>query len=172
MKKTLCLYYTRTNTTKAAMEQVAEFLGADLAGYSDGKDRSGILGYISCCFASVNKVLPSVAVEGDVSLADYERVIIGMPVWAEGPCAVGRAFLTKYKAQLPDQVYLLVTHAGKNDYEKKIALLDELLKTPQKGHLSLRTKENEQMDQELRAFCEMLKAEDGRACSDDEEGKE
>ena len=48
--KTLCLYYTRTNTTKTAMEQLAKLLDADLAEYTDGKDRSGILGYIGACF--------------------------------------------------------------------------------------------------------------------------
>ena len=36
--KTLCLYYTRTNTTKEAMEHLAKLLGADIAEYTDGKD--------------------------------------------------------------------------------------------------------------------------------------
>jgi len=38
--KTLCLYYTRTNTTKADMEHLAKLIGADLAEYTDGKDKS------------------------------------------------------------------------------------------------------------------------------------
>ena len=37
--KTLCLYYTRTNTTKTAMEHLAKLLGADLAEYTDGKEQ-------------------------------------------------------------------------------------------------------------------------------------
>ena len=36
--KTLCLYYTRTNTTKEVMTQIARTLGADLAEYTDGKE--------------------------------------------------------------------------------------------------------------------------------------
>lgn len=40
--KTLCLYYTRTNTTKAVMENIAGILGADLAEYTDGRERSGV----------------------------------------------------------------------------------------------------------------------------------
>ena len=35
--KTLCLYYTRTNTTKEVMTQIARTLDADLAEYTDGK---------------------------------------------------------------------------------------------------------------------------------------
>ena len=42
--KTLCLYYTRTNTTKAAMEHLARLLDADLAEYTDGKDISIMTG--------------------------------------------------------------------------------------------------------------------------------
>ena len=35
--RTLCLYYTRTNTTKAVMENIAKIIGADVAEYTDGK---------------------------------------------------------------------------------------------------------------------------------------
>ena len=41
--RTLCLYYTRTNTTKEIMENIAGIIGADVAEYTDGKDRSGFL---------------------------------------------------------------------------------------------------------------------------------
>ena len=47
--KTLCLYYTRTNTTKTAMERLAELLDADVAEYTDGKDRSGTLPALAVC---------------------------------------------------------------------------------------------------------------------------
>jgi flavodoxin len=40
--KTLCLYYTRTNTTKEVMENIAGILDADIAEYTDGRDRSGV----------------------------------------------------------------------------------------------------------------------------------
>ena len=156
--KTLCLYYTRTNTTKAAMEQLAQYLDADIAAYTDGKDRSGLFGYISCCFASADKLASRMQIGEDVDLSSYERVIIGMPVWAEGPCAVGRAFLIRFKEQLPSDVAFLITHSGKNDYEQKILNLDSLLKTPHTAHLSLRTKENETADQQIRAFADRLKA--------------
>ncbi len=46
LMKTLCLYYSRTNLTKEVMESMAQVLDADLAEYTDGKDRSGFLGYV------------------------------------------------------------------------------------------------------------------------------
>ena len=142
--KTLCLYYTRTNTTKEVMENIAGIIGADLAEYTDGKDRSGFLGYVGACFASVRNTISGVSVKGEVDLASYDRVLIGMPVWAEGPCAIGRAFIKKFRDSLPSEVYYVVTHmGGKNDYMKKIKAMDELLGRPSSGQVSMRTKEND-----------------------------
>ena len=139
--KTLCLYYTRTNTTKAAMEKLAQLLDADLAEYTDGKDRSGVLGYIGACFVSAKKT--RVAIKENVDLASYDRVIIGMPVWVEGPCAIGRAFMSQYKESLKGEVYYAVTHMGKGTYEEKIKAMDQLLGRPSAGQISMQTKEHD-----------------------------
>lgn len=141
--KTLCLYYTRTNTTKEVMENIAQITGADLAEYTDGKDRSGFLGYIGACFVTVNRILPKLTVRGDIDLKAYDRVIIGMPVWAEGPCAPGRAFIKKYREYLPSNVYYVVTHMGNKDYMKKIKEMDSLLGKPSSGQFSVKTKDND-----------------------------
>lgn len=93
--RTLCLYYTRTNTTKEIMENIAKIIGADMAEYTDGKDRSGFLGYVGACFATVNNTISKVSIKGEINLKEYDRVIIGMPVWVEGPCAIGRALIKK-----------------------------------------------------------------------------
>lgn len=141
--KTLCLYYSRTNTTKEVMENIARITGADLAEYTDGKNRSGFLGYVGACFASVNNTLAKVSIKGDVDLKSYDRVIIGMPVWVEGPCAIGRALIKKYSNDMPSEVYYVVTHAGDKDYLTKIKAMDSLLGRPSAGQLSVRTKEND-----------------------------
>ena len=154
--KTLCLYYTRTNTTKAAMEHLAKLLDADLAEYTDGKDRSGILGYIGACFASKKKAESQVSIKGNIRLDDYDRVIIGMPIWVEGPCAIGRGFVEKYKAKLPKDVYYAVTHMGKAGYEKKIKAMDEILGRSSTGHISLQTKEHDYI-KGIETFAEQIK---------------
>lgn len=141
--RTLCLYYSRTNTTKAIMETIAETIGADIAEYSDGKDRKGFLGYIGACFATVNNTISRVSIKGGVDLKNYDRVIIGMPVWAEGPCAIGRALIKKFSAEMPQEVYYLVTHMGKNDYMAKIKAMDSLLGRASSGQFSVRTKDND-----------------------------
>ena len=141
--KTLCLYYTRTNTTKAAMEHLAKLLDADVAEYTDGKDRSGILGYIGACFVSKKKAASQVCIKGEIRLDDYDRVIIGMPIWAEGPCVVGKALINQYKDSLPQDVYYVVTHMAKNGYDAKIMDLDQLLGRLSKGYVSLQTKNHD-----------------------------
>ncbi|MBR0086191.1 MAG: hypothetical protein IJL98_00440 [Lachnospiraceae bacterium] len=154
--KTLCLYYTRTNSTKEVMESIAKVIGADVAEYTDGKDRSGFLGYVGACFATVNKTLPKVSVKGKINLKEYDRVIIGMPVWAEGPCAIGRALIRKYKDSMPAEVYYVVTHmSGKNDYMAKIKAMDSLLGRQSSGQVSIRTKDNDYVKESV-SFAETL----------------
>lgn len=154
--RTLCLYYTRTNTTKEIMENIAEVICADVAEYTDGRDRSGFLGYVGACFATVKNTISEVSIKGEIDLKDYDRVIIGMPVWAEGPCAIGRALIKKFSSVLPSEVYYVVTHMGdKHDYSAKIKAMDKLLGRPSAGQVSIRTKENDYI-RDSRAFAETL----------------
>ena len=46
MSDVLCLYYSRTGKTKAAMEEIAQALDAELVAVTDGVDRSGFKGYM------------------------------------------------------------------------------------------------------------------------------
>ena len=156
--KTLCLYYTRTNMTKEAMEHLGKHLDADIACYSDGKDRNGALGYVGACVASLKKRFPKVTIEGDVCLGDYDRVIIGMPIWVEGPCVVGKALIDQYKNSLPQDVSYVVTQMGPSDYSSKIKKLDDLLGRPSTGQISLKTKEHDFL-KDAEAFAKTLKAE-------------
>ncbi len=153
--KTLCLYYTRTNTTKEVMENIAKIVGADVAEYTDGKDRSGFFGYLGACFATVKNTISGVSVKGGIDFKDYDRVVIGMPVWAEGPCAVGRALIKKLGGAMPSEVYYVVTHMGSHDYAAKIKAMDELLGRPSAGQVSVRTKKNDYI-KESAAFAETL----------------
>ena len=154
--KTLCLYYTRTGATKVAMEHLARLLDADLAEYTDGKDRSGALGYVGACFASMKKKMPEVTVRSDLSLGDYDRVLIGMPIWVEGPCVMGKALLKQYRDSLPKDVYYVVTQMGGADYTSRIKKLDEVLGRPSAGQVSLKTKEHDFL-KDAEKFADMLK---------------
>ena len=154
--KTLCLYYTRTGTTKAAMEHLARLLDADIAEYTDGRDRSGALGYVGACFASMKKKMPEMTVRSDLSLGDYDRVLIGMPIWVEGPCVMGKALLKQYRDSLPKDVYYVVTQMGGADYTSRIKKLDAVLGRPSAGQVSLKTKDHDFL-KDAENFADMLK---------------
>ena len=141
--KTLCLYYTRTNNTKIAMEHLAKLLGADLAEYTDGKDRSGVTGYIGACFASMKKSYPAITIKGNIQVEDYDRVIVGMPVWVEGPSVMGKALIAQYKDRLPKDVYYAVTHMAPSGYDEKIQAMDKILGRPSAGYVTMQTKKHD-----------------------------
>ena len=153
--KTLCLFYTRTNMTKAAMERLAELLDADIAEYTDGKDRIGALGYEGACFASMKKTFPEIQISKDIQLDSYDRVLIGMPIWVEGPCVMGKALLSQYKDRLPKEVYYVVTQMGGADYASRIKKLDKTLGRSSAGQVSLKTKDNDFL-KDAEAFAKTL----------------
>ena len=111
---------------------------------------------MGACFATVRNTISKVSVKGEINLKEYDRLIIGMPVWVEGPCAIGRALIKKYSRVMPSEVYYVVTHMGdKHDYTAKIKAMDKLLGRPSAGQISIRTKENDYI-QESAAFAKTL----------------
>ena len=125
------------------MEHLAKLLDADLAEYTDGKDRSGVTGYIGACFASMKKSYPAITIKGDFQLEDYDRVIVGMPVWVEGPSVMGKALIAQYKDRLPQDVYYVVTHMAPSGYDEKIQAMDKILGRPSAGYVTMQTKKHD-----------------------------
>ena len=149
--KTLCLYYSRTNTTRVIARRIAMLLDADLFEYTDGKDRGGWKGYLASCVDSF-KEPPEVHIIGDEPEWDkYDRVIVAMPIWSETPCVLGKGFLQQYSGKFHGDLYLVVTHMANTDYEKAIRKIYGFSAVTPKAHLSLRTK-NHDPDAEIKRF--------------------
>lgn len=144
--KTLCLYYTRTGHTRKIMERVAELTDADLVEYTDGIDRSGIKGYLKSCLDSF-WLPPKTSIVGkEPNWSKYDRVIVGMPVWAEKPCVVGRGFLRQFSGNFNGQVYLVVTHQAKNQYDKAIEGAYKYCANVPEGYFSIQTGHDSEME--------------------------
>ena len=159
MQNTLCLYYTRTGSTKRLMETMAGKLGGELVEYTDGKSRKGMWGYLTACVDSFKRKLPKIRpFQTKLPLREYDAVVIAMPIWAEGCCCVGKGLLAQYKDQLPQRVFFLITHMADSDYEKQIQSLDQYLNQPHIAHLSVSTKK-EDLTKELAAFAEQIRRE-------------
>ncbi len=132
-------------------------LDADLFEYTDGIDRSGVKGYIGSCIDSY-RPLPEVSIIGGEPEWDkYGRVIVGMPVWAESTCVVGKAFLKQYSSKFRGDLHLVVTHMSRADYGKPIAKAYAYSAVRPKSYLSLQTK-NHDCGAEIRRFVRQLES--------------
>ena len=89
----LCVYYSRTGNTRAAMEEIAKTLGAELVELQDSVDRSGWGGWLRCGLDAMRRTLPAVKCPARFPLTDYRLVIVGSPVWAGRCSSVVRSFL-------------------------------------------------------------------------------
>ena len=124
MKKVLCLYYSRTGTTRAAMEQIAELLDAELVEITDGKARKGIFGFLGSGLDAMKKLPEELQpMETEQDLGAYEHVILGTPVWAGRCSSVVRAFLKEYGNTLPDAAYV-VTRGSEEKSEEVYEQMD------------------------------------------------
>ena len=149
--KTLCLYYSRTNTTRVIMRRLASLLDADLLEYTDGINRAGFKGYVKSCIDSYRK-FPEVHIVGDEpDWSTYEIDIVDMPTWAESPCVVGKAFLQQYSSKFCGDLYLVVTHIAKTGYDKAMRKIYKYCANEPIAYLSLQTKDHDP-EAELKRF--------------------
>lgn len=137
------------------MERMAKMLDADLFEYTDGKDRSGVKGYIESCIDSYRRLPLVNIIGGEPEWEKYDRVIVAMPVWAEAPCVVGKAFLKQYSSRFNGDLHLIVTHMSKADYGKAIAKAYGYSSVKPESYLSLQTK-NHDCGAEIKNFVQKI----------------
>ena len=119
MSDILCIYYSRTGSTRGAMEKVARTLGAELVELRDGVNRSGFSGWLRCGMDAMRRTCPPVEKpETKRPLSDYRLVIIGSPVWAGRCSSVARSFLKQYGKELQNAAYVLLR--GSEDKNEEV----------------------------------------------------
>ena len=59
MSDILCIYYSRTGSTRGAMEKIARTLGAELVELRDGVNRSGARGWLRCGMDAMRRPCPT-----------------------------------------------------------------------------------------------------------------
>jgi flavodoxin len=92
--KTLVVYYTRTGNTKFMAETIAAELGADIEEVIDMKNRQGKLAFLPAGRDAMKAKETEIA-QTKRSIADYDLIIIGQPVWAGSPTPAIRTYLNK-----------------------------------------------------------------------------
>ena len=133
MHDVLCVYYSRTGRTRAAMEEIAQALDGELVELSDGVDRSGWRGWLRSGRDAMRKSCrPVRPVKTQRPLSAYSLVILGTPVWAGRCSSVMRAFLKKYGPEVRNAAYL-ITRSGAGKCEEVYEQMDLYIPN---GHLA------------------------------------
>lgn len=137
MSDVLCVYYSRSGNTRAAMEEVARALDAEVAVLDDGVDRRGLHGYLRSGRDAMRKAThPLQRVETEKPLSEYRLIVIGSPVWA-GRCASPvRGYLKRRGLEMERVAYLLTRSSGAR-YESVYHQMDLYTAQPHLFEVSL-----------------------------------
>lgn len=138
MSDILCMYFSRTGNTKAAMEELAAALDAEVVELSDGVDRSGGKGFFRSGMDAMRRtVAPLQPFETKKPLANYKLVILGTPVWAGRCSSVTRGFL-KEQGYLLNNVSYVLLRGGNGKCEEVYQQMDKYLSQTHRTAVSLR----------------------------------
>ena len=139
MNDVLCIYYSRTGKTKAAMEEIAGALDAELVELRDGVERGGWKGWLRCGMDAMRRTTSPVRpFETSRPVKDYHLVIIGTPVWAGRCSSTVRDFLKRYGKTLQNAAYV-VTRGSEDKNEEVYEQMDLYAPCGHQAAVSLRS---------------------------------
>lgn len=139
MSDILCIGYSRSGKTEAALKEIGEALSAEVVSITDGVQRGGWRGFLRSGMDAMKKTgVPLLPFHTAKPLADYRLVIVGTPIWAGRCCSIVRTFLKENGRSLPDVAYV-VTRSGEDKYEEVYEQMDHYLSKPHVLAVSLRS---------------------------------
>lgn len=95
-EKTIVVFYSKSGTTKKVSNNISELKGWDIVEIHDTKNRKGIIGFIIGGRDAMKKKLTTIE-KINKNLLEYDKVVIGTPVWASNIPPAIRTFVTEYK---------------------------------------------------------------------------
>lgn len=90
--KTIVLYYTFGGATKKEAEKLASQMGCGVVRVREKKNRSLIGSFIPGAPRAMRRKASAIRPLG-VNLADYDRIVIGAPIWAGYPAPAFNAIV-------------------------------------------------------------------------------
>ena len=127
MTKCLVAYYSWHGNTAKVAQAIAEELSADLEEILDAEPRAGLLGYVRSGFEAWSQ-LPATIKASTKSVAQYDVVILGCPVWAHHMASPMRSYILREEPNFR-RVALFCTLGGAYG-EQAIAALTALCNRP------------------------------------------
>lgn len=159
--KTAVVYYSMSGNTQETAEKIAAIIGADLIRIEPVKEypskgfRKFIWGGKSAVMGETPQLQPY---RFD---ADYDRIIIGTPVWASNPAPPIRSFIKENRAALAGKsTAVFICYSG-GGADKAIARIKELLGTDSLAAdlilIDPKDKPSAENEAKIKTFCEKLK---------------
>ena len=134
--KTLIAYYSRTNITKKVAESIAEKLDCDIEEIKPNINYNTKIGYArGIKDALTAKIVDLKQLEYDP--ADYDEVILGVPVWASKAANPLISYIDKNNGKFKS-IKIFVT-AGSSGFESTIKQIEECTGLNASKTLALRT---------------------------------
>ena len=124
--KVLVVYYSRTGNTRFVAEAIAQSLEADIEEIKDGKNRTGIFGFLRCGYEAIFKKLTEIEVSGK-NPEEYDLIIVGSPVWAGRLSSPVRTYLHLYGHKFKNVAFFITYSIGSG---KVFSQMEELCKPP------------------------------------------
>ena len=136
--KTLVVFYSRTGTTKKVAEVLAIKLNADLEEIKDTVERGGAKGYLisgrDATLRRLTKLEPAAK-----NPADYDRVIIGTPIWSWNMSVPVRTFVTEQKNNFKSVAFFCTMGGSGN--ERAFGEMSAIIGQKPVANLTLTTRE-------------------------------
>lgn len=99
MADVLVVFYSRSGTTAAAAQRLAERLEADVDEIRAIHPYAGVAGFLRCIFEATRRDRPDITTGRNP--ADYRMVVLGSPVWAGCLASPMRSWLSAHLHHLP-----------------------------------------------------------------------
>lgn len=155
MTKNIIVYYSRTGNTKKVAEIIGNAISCELIEIKPLNSYKGFFGWWRAGYQAVRLKIPPIE-PIDVNFNEYERVIVGTPVWAGNMSSPIRAFLTKNQNKLKNVAFF--NTSGGADNEQVLVKMSELVQIESKAMLDLSQKEVKEnlMDKKIEKFVQKL----------------
>jgi len=152
----LVAYYSRTGNTKFVAEKIAECLNAETCEVIDKKNRKGRLAFVTGGYASLRKKLTKI--EASKTINNFDLIIIGSPVWADGITPAIRTFIEKNEFS-GKKMAIFVTLKGENPEKALVNFKEAILPEIPLTELGIidDLKNREKSEQQIMNWCEEIK---------------
>ena len=179
--KTLIVYYSLEGNTDYVAKRIARKLGADLLRLVPVKEYSkkGLRKYFQGGKSVMSSQKPELE-EYEADLADYDRVLLGFPVWASDFAPPLRTFVTENRGRLKKKHLAAFACQGGRGAEKALAKLKKAIGVKAFDMEAVfnnpKKKRSKDKDAMIDTFCKVLKeqadAADAEKKAKEEEMKE